>query len=444
MDNPHEIPKAIQWHEGMLLSPHHFQQMVLRQDQLLHYHINSMAPFSWGVRRLTINQSLLVAGTLQIVELEAIMPDGTLVVYGNEGDSQGPLQADLTPFMDEMKQTLATVHLALPAKKHGQNAFKGDLARYDSQEGREIVDENTGENEIQIPRLQPRLTLIVAETPPQKFVSFPLARASYANESFSADEFIPPTLSVSLQSPLGAMCSQIAKRLREKAVFLSYEVLAPSSTSGMPLMLETKTLIQTMVASLPMFEAILNTGKAHPFQLYLGLCQLVGNLAALGTLVPPVLQPYDHNDPLGSFQQAQQYIFRMIEEGVHEAYMNIPFYFEDEMFGAKFDSTYMDKPVYLGVRGQPGMSEKDVCEWIEKSWVGSSSKIQGMRDKRILGPERKHLERVDDLVPARGVQLFSLQVDPAYIIPDETLHVYNTTSIGPRPTEIVMYVKKKS
>lgn len=445
MDNAHEIPKAIQWHEGMLLSPHHFQQMVQRQDQLLHYQISSMAPFFWGVQRLAFNQSLLVAGILQIEELEAVMPDGTLVVYENQGnDAQAPLQADLTPFMEEMKQTPATIHLALPAKKHGQNAFKGDLPRYDSQEGREIADENTGENEIQIPRLQPRLSLIIAETAPQKFVSFPLAKVSYANESFSAEDYIPPALAVSLQSPLGTMCAQIAKRLREKAVFLSYEVLAPSSTSGLPLALETKTLIQTMVASLPMFEAVLNTGKSHPFPLYLGLCQLVGNLAAMGTLVPPVLQPYNHNDPMASFLQAQQYIFRMIEEGVHEAYMNIPFYFENEMFGTKFDSTYMDKPVFIGVRGQPGMTEKDVRDWIEKSWIGSSSKVQGMRDKRILGPERKRLERVDDLVPARGVQLFSLKVDPAYIIPDEALHIYNTTSIGPRPAEIIMFVKKKS
>ena len=46
MSEAREIPEAIQWHEGMLLSPQHFQQMSLRQDMLSHYHINLSNPFN--------------------------------------------------------------------------------------------------------------------------------------------------------------------------------------------------------------------------------------------------------------------------------------------------------------------------------------------------------------------------------------------------------------
>jgi type VI secretion system protein ImpJ len=442
MSEAREIPDAIQWHEGMLLSPQHFQQMALRQDMLSHHHISLTSPFNWGVQQLKIDQSLLVGGKFRIQDLEAVMPDGLLVTHGV--GSQNELEVDLAPYAEEMKQGQMTVHLAVPVKKIGDTAFKGDLARYYSYEGETIVDENTGEGELRIPRLKPRLCLLVTDNPPQKYVTLPIARVSYAAESFSLTEYVPPCLGVSLKSPLGTMCSLIAKRLREKAVFLSYEVLSPSSTSGMPMVLETKTLIQAMVAPLPVFEAMVNSGVSHPYHLYLALCSLVGNLATLGTLIPPVLQPYNHNDPRTSFEQAQRYIFRTLDEGVQESFLAIPFYFEEEMYGARFESAWMNKPAYIGVRGQAGMSEKEVIDWVEKSWIGSNSNIQSMRDKRILGPERKRVERVEDLVPARGVLLFSIKIDPQYIKPDEVLQIYNTTSIGARPTEIVLYIKKKT
>ncbi len=426
----------------MLLSPQHFQELVQRQDSLLHYNICTMSPFYWGVQHMQIDHGLLVSGIFRVIEMEAIMPDGMVVSYGFQGENA--LEVDLTPHSESMKQSPQFIHLVLPAKKPGEASFKGDLPRFDSIEGKGVLDENTGDNELLIPRLRPRLSLLVTDNPPQKYVSFPLAQVSYSNESFSLTDYIPPTLRVPVQSPIGTMCSQVAKRLREKAVFLSYEVLAPSSTSGMPLVLETKTLIQTMVAALPMFEAVISTGVSHPYHVYLALCSLVGNLASLGTLVPPVLNPYNHNDIRSSFEQAQQYVFRMIDEGISEAFTSIPFYFENEMYGTQFDATWMDRPIYLGVRGQVGMTEKEVIGWIEKSWIGSESKIQSMRDKRILGPERKRIERVEELVPARGVILFALKIDPEYIIPNEKLNVYNTSSIGDRPTEIVMYVKKKA
>ena len=45
----------IQWHEGMLLSPQHFQQMELRQQQILTYHMQLVSPFYWGVNHLRMD-----------------------------------------------------------------------------------------------------------------------------------------------------------------------------------------------------------------------------------------------------------------------------------------------------------------------------------------------------------------------------------------------------
>jgi type VI secretion system protein ImpJ len=159
-----DIPEIIQWHEGMLLVPQHFQQLSWRHEALVSYHANTIAPFHWGVRRLEIDPALLVSGTLRVLSLEALMPDGLVVSHGHGGTIA--LEADLTVFAEATRQSALTVHLAVPSKKLGEVSVKGDLARYASIDGTPVPDENTGTDEFDIPRLRPRLSLVVTEKPP--------------------------------------------------------------------------------------------------------------------------------------------------------------------------------------------------------------------------------------------------------------------------------------
>src|SRR5262245_10841696 len=112
-----EIPAAVQWHEGMLLAPQHFQQLAWRQEALLHYHTLAAAPFYWGVRHVRVDPVLLLSGTLRVVELEALMPDGLLVTHAPHV-AEG-LEIDLTLYTEVIRQAAVTVHLAVPARTPG-------------------------------------------------------------------------------------------------------------------------------------------------------------------------------------------------------------------------------------------------------------------------------------------------------------------------------------
>ena len=79
-----DIPEAIQWHEGMLLSPQHFQQSAWRHELLVQYGSLLVAPYCWGVRSLTLDTKLLPGGTFRVLELEAVMSDGSLVSHKAE------------------------------------------------------------------------------------------------------------------------------------------------------------------------------------------------------------------------------------------------------------------------------------------------------------------------------------------------------------------------
>jgi type VI secretion system protein ImpJ len=430
-----QIPEAIQWHEGMLLAPQHLQQLSQRSESLVHYHLHSVTPFFWGIRHLEIDQKLLTTGVFRVVKLEAVMPDG-LVVSHQAGQS-----LDLQLALQNVNNQPITIHLAVPARS--LMATKGDLPRYYSVEGEPVVDESTGDGEIAIPRLKPQVRLVSGDVPPAKLVSFPLARVQYRNEAFGLTDFIPPTTVVPVSSAIWEMCSLTAAKIRERALFLSEQVRSPASASRIPLMLETKNRIQSLVCGLPEFEAVMNTGVVHPFDLYKAFCALAGHLAGLGySMVPPVFTTYKHNDLYASFNQLQDFAFTMMEEGIPESYIAIPFQLVKKTFSLVFDSEWKDRRLFLAIRGQTGMSEKDVVEWGEQCRIGSESVMRSMRDKRVLGARRQLIQSYELLVPARGVILFSLEYDPQFIRPDEVLQVVNDNqAAGLHPAEILLYVK---
>lgn len=449
-----DVPDAIQWQEGMLLAPQHFQQLGRRHEALLHYHASLASPYHWGVRHRRIDPVLLVDGVFRVLELEAVMPDGMIVSH--HPDDGPDLSVDLSAHADEIKRGPVPVHLAVIAGSGRASVARGarggtgsdgmsEGTRYVALEGDPVVDENTGDGEVRVPRLRPYLRLLVTHDPPPKFVTLPIAELAYANESFALTPFIPPTLRVTGGSPLGKLCDAIATRLREKAVFLSEQVREPSSAVRMAQLLETRALIHSLVAALPPFEALVRSGTAHPFPLYLALCSLVGHLAAVGrSLVPPVLEPYDHDDPRASFEEARVFIEQALREGLSESYTTYSFYLAEESFFLKFDGAWMSRSLILGVRGRSGAQEREVEAWVEGAVIASKSRVPELEQSRTRGVARKRIESDADLVPARGVLLYSLGVDQRLVVPEELLEIKNPDDPSGklRPVEIVLYVRR--
>ena len=326
-----QIPDAIQWHEGMLLAPQHFQQSALRTETLLNYQMHLAAPFHWGIRQLDIEEIALAGGTFRLEQLEAVMPDG-LLVYHTASTGQD-LSIALDP--DALRTTPLLIHLAVAASPTGGAGGQGELARYLSCEGPAIVDDNTGAGELSIPRLRPRLHLFVGETPPAKYVSFPLAQVSYSDGTFIVTDYIPPRLAVTPGSPLARRGEQIAAHLREKAHFLAERARSPAALEDRSLSAEGERRIGVLTRGLPGFEAVLFSGAAHPFALYVALCALAGQVAGIGrTTLPPVFKPYNHNDLSATFEPVFTFIDEMLAQ-VHEAYSVLDFKAAEGMFSLR-------------------------------------------------------------------------------------------------------------
>ena len=445
LTSAHDLPGAIQWHEGMLLAPQHFQQMGARQEELLHYRASLAAPFQWGVRHLKIDPVQLLDGTLRVLELEAVMPDG--LVLSRHAESAADLTLDLGPYAQQLKEAPGTVHLVIAAKRRGRSPLDGEMARYDSVDGEPIVDENTGNGELRVPRLRPRIRLLLQDDPPQKYVSLPLARIGYSDEAFALTDFIPPTLRVAVGSPLGELCSSVAHRLREKAAYLAEQVDSPSLAARGAQLLETKVMLNALVSALPRLEALLYSGIAHPFDLYQALCAVVGRVTSIGrSPVPPLFEAFNQDDLRATFEPARRFIFQSLDEGISDSFTHYPFVLEKDSFLLDFDPVWLGRTLVLGVRSKDGGVAGGLDAWVENSLIGSDSKVQSLRERRIVGAQRKKVDALRDLTPARGTTLYRLTPDPEFIVPGETLVIRNLDDLRGllRPAEIVLYVRNPS
>jgi type VI secretion system protein ImpJ len=439
-----DIPEAIQWHEGMLLTPEHFQQMNTRQEMLAGYGL-SCAPYQWGVRRFEWDANHLAAGLLSVTELEAILPDGLVINLA----TQSGLQMELKPCLEQMKLGPVPVCLVVPVRK--PVTVEGDLDRYESIPG--VPDQGQDEDGAStgIPRLRPRLNLLPGSIPP-KYVGFPLMRIRYENEVFTASPDYP-VLSVPVSSRIGSLCSLIARHVREKALYLADRVRSGENGSVLASGGDPERLIHSLVSALPGFEAALYAGQTHPFQLYLALCALAGSVAGVGlSMVPRVFAPYDHNNPYQCFEEIKTYIFQVISEGISETWVTFRFRKELDAFVLAADAGWSEllpaqpRPgrtsMALALRGPSGSTEKEMLAWGNNCVIGSASVVSSLVTRRILGSSRRHVEANEDLVVSKGQLLFEIHNHAEFIQPGEDLHVFDRRPDAVTPTDIFLFVRK--
>ena len=441
-NNEYFIDNKILWHEGMLLAPQHFQMQDARFEELITYHQHNANAFYWGIKKFEIDEISLAKGSYKILELEAVMPDGTVVFYNHRNSFE--LQLDLTPHKDMLKSSSLVVYLAVIAKSEFSAAIQGELGRYYSTEGLIVEDNSSEGNNLQIPVLKNRLVLLAGDLPTKKYSCFPVAKVMMSGNIYQLTSFIPPTLMVDSGSKLHELGGMTAAKLRDKAYFLVNKL----NKLPEPLVLEAKIQISSIVAFLPYLEVVINNQCAHPYELYKVLALIIGHVSSLGqTLIPPSLPRYDHDNPEQTFNVLLEIIAGILDEEVSESYLTLPFSHDpiSNEFRIKIEKDWLTQPLIVGLQRNEGNSESNVAYWLEQSLIASESMLNTIMEKRILGLKRQIKEKDNELIASTKVSFFSLSNDAEYLKAGESLIILNPLDFdnSNTPEEIRLYVKNK-
>jgi type VI secretion system protein ImpJ len=440
------IPEAVQWHEGMLLSPQHFQLAARRTEALAAYLMGLAAPLCWGVQRLQIDQSLLLEGVFRVVELEAVMPDGLPVLYP-AGDDDPRLELDFKETEIDPRVTPVTVHVAVAARS--EHANLGGLMRYRSVEGSPVLDDNTGDNALAVPRLRPAPSLHLMASPLQgpssKYVSLPLARIAYRDETYVLDSFEPPRTALTRDTMLYRCARRVAVQLREKALALGESLQSVRLQGNDAHTPAIGAQLSSVVRTLPRLEALLDSGVAHPFQVYLALCDVVGDVAVIGgQLNLPQLSGYEHRDPLPPFSEIALHIERVLAL-LRETFRSVRFTrLEPGRFALAMRPGWVTKTPIIGARIGPGQSADAVRDWMETALIASSSRMRNIRENRVRGAARDVVAEAAELelVASPNVLLHRILAEDFAIVPEDTLEVAGAAEDPGhgQPLELVLYL----
>lgn len=436
------IPPAIQWHEGMMLSPHHFQLQDLRLERMLAHHLHLQSFCHWGIHYLKLDPVVFPDGIVRVLSIEAVMPDGLIVCYeAGVTDEMPALEIDLRPFKPDSSNQEIAVHLCLVEGTLDQSPVLGNNPRMISIQSW-INDLNTDDNPLTIPRLMPRAFLHVGDVLPTRAIGFPILKVIFQDEVFVSKQYTPARFFVERSSWLWEQCATIAQKIREKALYLCEK---SHSQVGSPLLQETTFILKALLAGLPSLEAMLHGHPVSPYVLFQQLCQTLGHLSTLRlSQIPPLMSPYEHTNIDESFKTILNLIHEYILS-IDQSYILVPFQKKERLFYHTLQASEASGKLYIGVRAPQGVSEKALEEWMVGAIIVSDFALEDVRLKRITGAPRTLVrdEKLYEMMPSRGVLLFEIQMDSHMIKPGQHLNIFNPADrIETRPSEIVLYLPR--
>lgn len=436
------VPPLIQWHEGMMLQPHHFQQHDQYYQRLWHYHLTNLIPYYYGVKNLVMDGIALPSGLIRINEFDGVFPDGTVV---QTDFGQTIQESDVTDLKDKALAGSVPVFLCIAQNIDKLSPVVGEFPRYSSSAQTNVIDINTNDNPIDIPSLRPVVRVIAGDLPPHPYASILIAKVRYVDGSFIREEYTPPALSLSKESLLGQRISRIAGQIREKAYFFAEKL---QTQVGSPLLQETSQLLRPLLTVLPGLEAILYADGIHPFQYFLKVCDVLGSLSGFRLRdINAVTKPYNHNDIDQSFAPILDSI-EMILLSMRRSFSVESFNLDDGRFSIHLNPAFVDHEnyVWIGVKTQSGMTESELGSWMDDAVIASETLLEKILIKRISGAKRilqTDQSVLSELLLARGVLAYKVIVDDEFVRTGQKLYVFNPADVpGKRPADVVLYVKQ--
>ena len=428
--------RKVIWNEGMLLTPHHFQQSDNYHEEILSSRIDSLVPYGWGILDLRINRESIANGGFELLSCAAAMPDGLFVSVPGT-DPAPPSRYVEGHFHPDMQ--LLDVHLAVPTIKVGapnvqaNGADDSQMIRY-LQQGGIVVDETTGDNEQQVAFARTNLKLLFADELREGYSSIKIAELerTATGQVALVEHYIPPALNVGASTWLVNMLRQVVEILITKSSTLSEQrrqrssSLSDFTTSEMAVF----WLLHTVNRAIPTLAHLFRTRLVHPERLYTELAELCGSLMTYSIdRHPKDLVRYDHLDLYHTFSRLLAEIRDLLETVIPTKCVAIPLenVRESLYVGRVLDDRLLKEAAFfLGVRAQ--VPEGRLIERVPRIIkIASRDVIDSVVGSALPGVSLAHAVPPPAPIPTRvGFQYFGLDgVGPYW----ETIRGSKTISV---------------
>jgi type VI secretion system protein ImpJ len=352
----------VHWHEGLFLLPHHLQrlQRSLGDRDSAERRLNWA--YSYGLIEARLSSDDLENMRIRFDYLHAIMPSGEEVRF--------PRDAEL-PALD-IKQAFEArgrfvVYLGLPlwfdaranCVSPGQTVDTRAKILYRVVET-EVADENTGENAKAMLQRRINARLLLEDDDRSDLEVIPLLRVTRAaGEDVGLPqqdpEFVGPCFVLSgsptLRELVRDLSSQVLASRQELVIQVTRGGFSIDTMRG--IQFEQIMRLRTLNRHGARLESLIETSNIAPFEIYLSLRELMGELAGLHPdrdLFETA--PYHHDNPYPVFSELAAKIRQLLRGSVAPSFLKAPFTDVNGLLSAMLTDEHLQRPTdyFLGIR----------------------------------------------------------------------------------------------
>jgi type VI secretion system protein ImpJ len=401
----------VHWSEGMFLRPQHLQLFARQMAGSLGEVRRQAQPFYWGLARLEVAEDELETASFALRAFDAVLKDGTRV------ELTANLRLDPRDFSRQLDASdgRLPVWLGVPRLQEGEpntvspfgEGSGGDL-RY-RVEAVEVWDENEGgaPQEVQVRKLNGRL--FFGDEDREGYECLPVAvleRSSQGrNLPVLSERFIPPVIDVAAWPPLLTLAERVVNGVTAKFRFLRAEVaegrmvLDTEASGGWQPVLK----LQILGSFLHVLRQLTSLPGVHPFQLYLELSRLAGELSIFeedGAEALPV--PLYDQDRLGEcFRQLIYTVERLLEKILSGDFVRVDFQERDGHLVAGLEPAWLAPGSQMYLCIESDLPEGEVPKRIRTAKFGAPSDLPLLVQRRLFGLDIELLRRTPAGLPAR-------------------------------------------
>jgi type VI secretion system protein ImpJ len=388
------LPDAVQWAEGMLLTPQHFQQNDIHWNSVLQHRLRGLSAHHWGVVEMEMDTGQLAVNSILVTKLSCVFPDGTAYDLSSTGIE---LKLDLLKDTNIMEAKRLFICAAIPPRTGAMNVQSTSIKRYEViSSNNAVIDEMTGYADVFVDRIRPTVKLYPENRRPDGYAYIRLFEITYSVQSKSIEltSFHPPMLRIGAADfgNRGASLLQLLKTLRDelwdklRQLTGMPEKDGPESTAGMS---EEECLqlrqARYIASALTVFDAVILDPETAPAEAYRAMAQVIGHMSWIGSNPAPLaMPPYNHEDCAPQFKSAVDFVWRKLAL-INPDWEGLPFTRVGELAFLRRLPDEIPESLLVEIRLREGQRLSDVHDWLSDSRIGSDDLMQMLRNQRLTG-----------------------------------------------------------
>lgn len=447
--SPLLLPEPLQWSEGMLLSPQHFQQQEIHLQAQLHQRLAGLSPHATGLRHLRLDLANLVKGQLSVEECDAVMPDGLPLVFradnyppalGVRPPSLNPLVIDLGKEGVKQGEKVRVV-LGVPPRVGARDWISTSIRRHEPLKPQTTLDENLGTGDVLVERQRVKLQLFIDPKLPAGYVGLPLCEVEL-RDGYQLTAFHPPSLRLAACEFLAERSLLQRFRALRTTMHACLDLLIGAPAADLPDQWSTLgaeaqanlRVAREIAGCLPLIDGMLVDPLCAPSQAWPLLLHVAGRVSAIGTDPrPPSLVPYWHQDAEPQFDKLLQHIERKLAMADSAWQM---LYFEREgeyRFSIGLPLDLGSEPLLIELRPVGAQTPEHLLQWLRESRIGSDRLLPVLRQRRQCGADVRPLaaKEVADLGLAPNAMVFALTAQTLALDDAPPSTTASTTAVSP-------------